>query len=58
MVTRREVGGGIGEIGDGDKEYTYHDVHWVMYRIAESLYCTPDTNTTLYVNNTGIKIKN
>ena len=29
-----------------------------MYRIVESLYCTPETNITLYVNYTGIKIKN
>ena len=28
-----------------------------MYRIFESLYCTPETNMTLYVNYTGIKIK-
>ena len=28
-----------------------------MYGMAESLYCTPDTNMTLYVNYTGIKIK-
>ena len=26
-----------------------------MYRIVESLYCTPETNITLYVNYTGIK---
>ena len=30
--------GGMSEIGDGDEEYTYHDQHWVMDRIAESLY--------------------
>ena len=36
-------------------EYTY-DEHWVMYRIVESLYCTPETNFTLYVNYIGIKI--
>ena len=30
---------------------------WVMYRIVESLYCTPETNITLYVNYTEIKIK-
>ena len=28
-----------------------------MYAIVESLYCTPETNITLYVNCTGIKIK-
>ena len=38
------------------KVYTYHDEHWVMYRLVESLYCTPETTIALYVNNTGIKI--
>ena len=28
-----------------------------MYKIVESLYCTPDTNITLYVHDTEIKIK-
>ena len=28
-----------------------------MYRIVESVYCTPETNITLYVNYTRIKIK-
>lgn len=27
-----------------------------MYKTAESLYCIPKTNITLYVNYTGIKI--
>ena len=27
MVTRREVGGGMDETGEGDREYTYHDEH-------------------------------
>ena len=39
------------------KEYTDLDEHWV-YRIVESLYHTPETNITLYVNYTRIKIKN
>ena len=26
-----------------------------MYRIDESLYCTPETNITFYVNYTGNK---
>ena len=26
------------------------DEHWMMFRIIESLYCTPATNITLYVN--------
>ena len=32
-----------------DGNYTHCGEHWVMYRIVESLYCTPETNTTLYV---------
>ena len=38
----------------GINEYTYHDEHQVIYRIVESLHCTPETNITLYVNYTGI----
>ena len=37
------------------KEYWYHDEHWVMYRIVESLSCTPETSRTLML--TEIKIK-
>lgn len=33
---------------------TDHDEHWVTRRTAESLYCTLETNTTLYVNYTSI----
>ena len=29
-----------------------------MYRIVEPLYYTPETNITLYVKYTGIKINN
>lgn len=32
------------------------DEYWVMYAVAESLYCTPDTNLTVYVNYIGIEI--
>ena len=39
------------------KEYNCHDDHWVMYGIVESLYCTPETNITLFINYTGVKIK-
>ena len=42
----------------GIKEYSYHGEHWAMYKIVKSLYCTPENNITLYVNYTGIKIKN
>ena len=38
-----------------DQEYTYPDENWVMNRIAESLYCMPETNVTLYINYAGIK---
>ena len=34
----------------GTKEGTYHYEHGVMYRIAELLYCTSETNITGYVN--------
>ena len=30
------------------------DKHQVMYRIIESLYCTPEINISLHVNYTGI----
>ena len=32
------------------------DEQWVMYVSFESLYCTPETKITLYVNYNGIKI--
>ena len=54
MVTRGEMGGRMGWIGDGIKEDTCHDDHWVIYRITESLYCTPETDRTLCVNCAGI----
>ena len=41
----------------GIKAYTHHDEHLVMYEIVETLSCTPETNITLYVNDTGIEIK-
>ena len=53
MVTRGEVGGGMGEIGGGRggwfKESTCCDEHRVMYGSVESLHCT-ETNIMLYVN--------
>ena len=45
---------GMGEIW---VKYSYHDEHWVKYEIVESLYCTPETNITVYVNYTGIFLK-
>ena len=39
------------------KEGTCHDDHQVLYGIVELLYCPPETNMTLYVNCTEIKIK-
>ena len=39
----------------GIREYIFHDEHWVVNRIPESLYCIPEMNTTLYVNYTRIK---
>ena len=32
------------------KEHVCGDEHWVTYGTVESLYCTPETNITLYVN--------
>ena len=40
----------------GIEDYIYHDEHWVMCRIFEPLYCMPETNMTLYVNYTRVKI--
>ena len=44
------AGEGMGEVGEGDQEYSYCDMHWVIYRSVESLYCTPEINITLHVN--------
>lgn len=58
IVTRGERGGrgrGMAEIVDGDKNCTCHDEHWVLYGIVESLYHTPETNITLYVNQVVLK---
>ena len=42
MVSRvGEVG--MGEIGEGDLDYTYHDECWIICRIVESLHCTPES---------------
>ena len=41
-----------GEKGDGDQEYTCRDEHRVMRRLAESLYCAPKADTTLYGSST------
>ena len=56
MVTTKEVGGGWVKQVMEINESTCHDEHWVMYGIVESLYNIPETNITLYVNYTGIKI--
>ena len=37
----------VSEIDKGDSEYIYPDDHWVMYRIIESSYCIPETNTAM-----------
>ena len=41
----------------GIKEGTCLKEYPVIYRIVESLYHTPETNVTLYVNYIGIKKK-
>lgn len=55
MTGRGEVGRETGETGEGDSEYTYHNVHRASYRIAESLYHTPKTDVTLSGDHTSIK---
>lgn len=47
----------MGETGEGDEEYTFCDEYWVVYRITESLWYTPETNITLYINCSGIRKK-
>ena len=53
-IARGEVGRGMDEIGEGDEESSHHDEHRAMQRVVESVYSTPETNTTLQVNRTGI----
>ena len=55
MITIGEVGGELGEIGDGDEGV--HFWRWAPGDVwsVESLYCTSETNITLYGNYTGIK---
>ena len=40
----------MGKIDKGDYYYTYLDEYRAMYRIVESLYCTPETSITLCGN--------
>jgi len=57
MFSRGEVGGGEAEWNRWRGLRGY--LPWwalVIYRIVASLYCTPETNVTLYINYTGIKI--
>ena len=42
-------------VPDGD--YTYCGEHCARDRLVKSLCCTPETNITLYVNYTSIKIE-
>ena len=48
VVARGEAGSGRGGRDKGDQEYTDRGEHYEMYTIAESIYCTTGTNTTLY----------
>lgn len=41
-----------------DGNYIDLGEYCVMYRIARSLYCTPETNIILYANDTSIKQRN
>ena len=45
MVTRWEVGRGMGEAGETGIEERTCDEYGVLYRTAGSLHCTLDTNT-------------
>lgn len=56
VVSRGGRWGGWRKQVVGMKEGTFSDDHWVMNASAESLDCTPETNITLCVNSTGIKI--
>ena len=44
----------MGELHEGDWEYTNCDEYSEMYRIVELLYCTSETNITPYIIYTGI----
>lgn len=39
------------------KEGPCHVEHWVLYGSVRSLYCAHETNTTPYVNHSGIERK-
>ena len=45
MVTRMEIGEGLGWIREGNKSTNLNE-YWVIYRIVKSLYCMPKTNRT------------
>lgn len=40
-----------------DIDYTYFGEHSTVSRIAETLYCIPETNVTFHVNYTSLKKK-
>lgn len=44
IKVKRFPGEEMSERDKGDQEYTYHDKHWVVYRIGGSLYYTSETN--------------
>ena len=46
---------GMGQMGDGIKEGSCYDDHWVLYRNDKSLNSTPETNITPYVNQLEFK---
>lgn len=45
----------MGKQVTGMKACTCHDEHRVMWGSAESLYCTPEAKTPLYVNQLEFK---
>ena len=54
MVTRGKVGGGWVKMAMKFNECMCSDESYVMKGIAESLYCKPETNITLYVHHNVI----
>ena len=49
-VAGGKVGGGLGYMGDGHKEGTCGDEHWVLCVSDKTLNSTPETIITLHVN--------
>lgn len=44
----------MGEMDEGDEDHSCLEEHCTMYRIAESLHWTPETEITVHGNCTSI----